>query len=72
MKVLKFRNSSYFQCVQYSVYVFSMLSLGFIVISHLVVADLFIYSLSGMILCTILGRTIFTLMVFLHEILSLL
>ena len=38
------------QCVQYSICVFSMLSPGLIVISHLVVTDLFVHSLSGMML----------------------
>ena len=46
-----------------STHVFSMLSLGYIVISDLVVADLFMHSFSGMIL----AAPFFTLKVFLHE-----
>ena len=54
-------------CVQDSIYVFSMLSLGHIVISDLVVANLLMRSLSGMILLY-LAVPFFTLKVFLHEI----
>ena len=46
-----------------------MLSLGCIVISDLVVADLFMHSLSGMILLY-LATPFFTLKVFLHEIID--
>ena len=48
-----------------------MLNLGCIVISDLVVADLFMHSLSGMILLYLAMPT-FTLKVFLHETPSLL
>ena len=34
----------------YSIYVFSMLNLGYILLPHLFVADLFMHSLSGVIL----------------------
>ena len=51
MKVLlKFKNSRYNVSSIVFTYVFSMLSLGRIVISDLVVADLFMNSLSGIIL----------------------
>ena len=49
-----------------SIYVFSMLSLNRIVVSDLVVADHFTYSLLGMILLY-LATPFFTLKVFLHE-----
>ena len=51
--------------MQYNIYVFSMLSLGCIVISELdlVVANLFMHSLSGMILLY-LAMPFFTLKVF--------
>ena len=54
-------------CPVYSIYVFSLLSLGCILISDLVVADLFMHSLSGMILLYF-ATPFFTLKVFLHEI----
>ena len=50
MKVLKFKNSSFNMSSSYSIYAFSMLSLGCIVISDLVVTNHFMHSLSGMIL----------------------
>ena len=46
MKVSK----RYLQHAQYSIHVFIMLNLALIVVSDLVVADLFMHSLSGMIL----------------------
>ena len=70
MKVLKFKLVALIQlyaCVEYSIYVFSMLSLVRIVILDLLVADLFMHSISGMILLY-LAAPCFTLKVFLHEI----
>ena len=54
------------------VLVFSMLSLGRILISNLVVANLLMYSLPVMILLYLAtrARTFFTLKVFLHEIIA--
>ena len=51
MKVLKVENSSYIYDVFsiHSIYAFSMLSLGCILISELLVTDLFLHSISGMI-----------------------
>ena len=73
MNVLWFKNSSFNVRVQYSIYVFGMLSLGCIVISDLVVTDLFMHShsgmiLAGMILLCYLAAPFFTLNMFLHEI----
>ena len=48
-----------------------MLSLGQILISDLVVANLLMYSLSGMILAILLGFAFFILKVFLDEIVQL-
>ena len=59
---LNFKNSS--------IYIFSMLSLGHVLISDLVVADLFMHSLPGMILLY-LAQLFYTKGV-LHEISSLL
>ena len=50
MKGLKFKNSSFNVSSIVFMYSCNMLSLGCIVISDLVIADLFMYSLSGMIL----------------------
>ena len=50
MKVLKFKNSSFNVFSIVSIFVFSMLSLGCIVISDLVVANPFMHSFSDMIL----------------------
>ena len=47
---------------------FSMLSLGLILISDLVVTNLLIHSLSGTYDSTLLGHTFLTPKVFLHEI----
>ena len=67
MKGLKFKNSSF--NVSSIVFMYSVcLSLGRILISDLVVADLFMHSLSGMILLY-LAVPFFTLKVFLHKIL---
>ena len=55
----------------HSINTFSMLSLGRIVISYLVVANVFMHSLSGMILLY-LAAPFFALKVFLPEISSLL
>ena len=60
-------NYSYLQCVQYNIYVFSMLSLGHILISDLVVTNLFIHLLPGMILVYLVASC-FKSKVFLHEI----
>ena len=69
MKGLKFKNSSF--NVSSIVFMYSVcLSLGRILKSHLVVADLFTDSLSGMILLY-LAVPFFTLKVFLHEILTI-
>ena len=54
----------------YNIYVFSMLSLGRILISDLVVANLFMHSLPGMILLY-LAASFFTPKVFLHEIIEI-
>ena len=71
MKVLNFKNSKYIVSSVVFTYVFSMLNLGHIVISDVVVADLFMDAFSGMILLY-LATPFFTLKVFLHEISSLL
>ena len=47
---LNFENSSYNVCIIIIFYAFSMLSLGHILISDLVIANLFMHSLSDMIL----------------------
>ena len=54
------------------VLVFSMLSLGRILISDLVVANLLMYIFTSRYDSTLLGCVFFTLKVFLHEISSLL
>ena len=58
------------QCVQYSISVFSLLGLGHILMSDLVVAELFMHSLSCMIQLY-LAMPSFILKVFLHEITQL-
>ena len=47
---LNFENSSYNVSMEYSIHVFSMLRLGRNLISHLVVADLFVRVIPGLIL----------------------
>ena len=59
MQVLKFKNSSYNVSSIVSMYSLCQV-LARIVILHLIVIDLFMNSLSGMILCTLLGRAIFS------------
>ena len=65
-------NASSILIIYYSIYVFSILSIGHILISDLVVIDLFMHSLTGMYVCmilrTLLGCTFFTTKEFLHEI----
>ena len=63
----KVQNSSFNVSSMVFMYVLSMLSLGCIVISDLVVVNLFMHSLSGMILLY-LAAPFFTVKVFLHEI----
>ena len=54
--------------MQYNIYAFSMLSLGHMLISELVVTDLFMNSLPGMIVL-LLGHDLFHTKGVLHEIL---
>ena len=65
---LNFENNSYSVYNNYNIYASSMLSLGCILISDLVVASIFMHLLPGMDDSTLLGHVFFTPKVLLHEI----